>query len=538
MAQKILNTRLKLKYDTLENWSKIGSTFIPLMGEVCFVEVADDIDPIHNAPSILFKVGDGTSAFNDLKWGSGLAADVYSWAKAANKPSYTAEEIGITEDIFPGLNKTGTVTAIKINGVQKDPTNGIIDLGNFITDISGKQDKAISLADFTAKTVEGALSEAKKAGTDAQTIADSKYTKPSGGISKSDLAAAVQTSLGKADTALQAHQTISTGSENGTIAVAGTDVAVKGLAALAYKESLAKSDVGLDNVQNKTLDTAVTASSGNYITSGAVKTYVDNAISAVHQFQYEVIAGDLPTASASTMGKIYLKAHTHGSGDSYDEYITIEAGSTTKTYSWEKIGNTDIDLSSYAKTTDLANYVPTTRTVNGKALSANISLGAADIGVNETAFPGLNKTGTITAVTMNGASKGTSGTVDLGTVVTSVNMNGKAVTVSQGAVNLGTVITSHQDISGKQDKLTAGSHITISGATISAVWPTASDSGYAGIAKTGTVTSVAAEGDSYISVSGSPITSSGTISLSLQTTKLVTTDDTIILDCGSSTVNI
>lgn len=35
------------------------------------------------------------------------------------------------------------------------------------------------------------------------------YSKPSGGIPKSDLASAVQTSLGKADTALQQHQDIS-----------------------------------------------------------------------------------------------------------------------------------------------------------------------------------------------------------------------------------------------------------------------------------------------------------------------------------------
>ena len=40
-------------------------------------------------------------------------------------------------------------------------------------------------------------------------LEDEKYEKPSGGIPKTDLASAVQTSLGKADTALQAHQDIS-----------------------------------------------------------------------------------------------------------------------------------------------------------------------------------------------------------------------------------------------------------------------------------------------------------------------------------------
>ena len=93
MAEKLLKTRLRLKYDTFANWEKVKTTFVPLKGEVCLIEVPNNVDPIHNAPSILFKVGDGTTAFGDLKYGSALAADVYSWAKAANKPSYSWSEI-------------------------------------------------------------------------------------------------------------------------------------------------------------------------------------------------------------------------------------------------------------------------------------------------------------------------------------------------------------------------------------------------------------------------------------------------------------
>lgn len=123
------------------------------------------------------------------------------------------------------------------------------------------------------------------------------------------------------------------------------------------------------------------------------------------------------------------------------------------------------------------NYVPSTRKVNGKALSTDITLGAGDVGVTETAFPGLKKVGTVTGVKMNGAAK-TVGT--------------------DGVVDLGTVITSHQDISGKQDKIKAGTHITIGtdGVTVNAAWPTASDSGYAGINKTGTVTGIKMNGAS------------------------------------------
>ena len=83
MAEKLLKTRLRLKYDTFANWEKVKTTFVPLKGEVCLIEVPNNVDPIHNAPSILFKVGDGTTAFGDLQYGSALAADVYSWAKAS-----------------------------------------------------------------------------------------------------------------------------------------------------------------------------------------------------------------------------------------------------------------------------------------------------------------------------------------------------------------------------------------------------------------------------------------------------------------------
>lgn len=63
-----------------------------------------------------------------------------------------------------------------------------------------------------------------------------------------------------------------------------------------------------------------------------------------------VVADSLPTASKDTVGKIYLIPHVHGEKDIYDEYLTIIRGTEeAPTYSWEKIGNTDIDISGYAK---------------------------------------------------------------------------------------------------------------------------------------------------------------------------------------------
>lgn len=99
MAKTILKTQIQLRYDTWENWSDESvpnqkGNLVLLQGEVGITYVPDNVDPIHNAPTILFKVGNGTSPFKDLNWASGLAADVYSWAKAATKPTYTYTEVG------------------------------------------------------------------------------------------------------------------------------------------------------------------------------------------------------------------------------------------------------------------------------------------------------------------------------------------------------------------------------------------------------------------------------------------------------------
>ncbi len=123
-----LNAKIQLRNDSLDNWNK-NSTVILQKGEVGFVAI-----PGNNAstPTILFKVGDGKTQFAKLPWVTALAADVYAWAKAEHKPTYTASEVGVTEANFPGLNKTGTVTSVKLNGTSKTPTNGVVDLGNNI----------------------------------------------------------------------------------------------------------------------------------------------------------------------------------------------------------------------------------------------------------------------------------------------------------------------------------------------------------------------------------------------------------------------
>lgn len=485
---KTFKTRIIQKHDIEANWQK-ATNFVPKKGEI----IVYDIDSNHNYERI--KIGDGEHIPNDLPF--------------------------VTDNYY-----TKSETDTKLNGKQAQlNTTQLAAVNSGIT-----SDKVTKYDNYQSQIA-------------------NKYEKPDGGIPKTDLSSAVQDSLGKADSALQSHQKITTGGANGTIAVDGTDVAVKGLKALAYKDSLTKSDVGLGNVVNAGQDSTPTANSANYVTSGGVKNYVDAAISGVSQFQYEVVAS-LSTASASTMGKIYLVAHSHSSDDGYDEYITLESGTTTKTYSWEKIGNTDIDLSNYVNSlSGTANSgVVTNITKSGNALTVTSS----NLSGEKTASSGKyisgitqDKTGKITSISEGAlpsntahshtagtglsisGSGGVSGTTTYSLKVASAleiggvkpgTTSGKTYGVDvadDGAMTVSVPWTDHDTT------YSAGTHISIDGTTISALWPTASDSGYAGIDKTGTVTGVKVNGTTHSPIGG--VVDIGSVPSVVQTTGTSTT---------------
>ena len=561
MATTTLNTRIALKYDTLTNWN--AAEFILKKGEVAICSLANSETAEQSTPpAVLLKVGDGVHKFRELPWASGLAADVYGWAKAATKPSYTPGEVG-ADSAGSAASALASAKAYTDQQIGALPAQAEYTLETGAADGSLvlKKDGVAVGDDAVVKGWATLLAKAQKGVDDAaaaaaaaqaaQSTAEGKYSKPEGGIPKTDLAQAVQTSLGKADTALQNHQTVTleSGTNNGTvkITVNGTatdNVAVKGLKSAAYTESSAYATAAqgtkADNAMPKAggaFTGAVTVQAPTAEMNPATKQYVDTAINAVKQFEYQVVT-ELPTAAQATMGKIYLVAHSHnpsdGKPDSYDEFITVQSGST---YKWERIGNTDIDLSG---------YVPTTRKINNKALSSDINLGASDVGVTEAAFPGLNKTGTVTAVKINGETKNpASGVVDLGTFLTAQDISGlqKQLTTEQlNAVNSGITaakVSTYDGyattINGKQNKLsTAQLDAVNSGITAAKV---GTYDGYAGkitaleskpgLDKVGTVTSVSA---------GVGLKVTGTASVSPK----VEIDNSVVFvfDCGSATVNI
>lgn len=146
-----IKTRIALKQGTYEYWTTdAGKDITPLYGEVCFCEIpaADSEKPNNgsaeatNPPTVLFKVGDGTHKFADLKWASALAADVYDWAKKSESEFIewvqTLIEIPSTDwnDIPNKPNLVNSITAGN-DGVVVEPKNGdvIVSHGQLVGDV-------------------------------------------------------------------------------------------------------------------------------------------------------------------------------------------------------------------------------------------------------------------------------------------------------------------------------------------------------------------------------------------------------------------
>ena len=91
MAEMTFNTRIINKHDVYEQWQ--ASSLVLKNGEVVVCTIPADTGAVQGEPVVMFKVGDGEKTFKDLPWTAARAADVYSWAKEPNKPTYEASEI-------------------------------------------------------------------------------------------------------------------------------------------------------------------------------------------------------------------------------------------------------------------------------------------------------------------------------------------------------------------------------------------------------------------------------------------------------------
>lgn len=372
MAEKNLNVRISLKYDTYANW--ITNNPVLKAGEMalCTIPTEDTHGVSTELPAVLAKVGDGVSTYSTLPFLSAKAADVHSWAKAANKPTYSASEItGLSDYISGEIQDTDTqyklvkvddynykLQSKTLNGTWADVEGSAIVIPNdteaiealeaSITTLTGADTvegsvaKALKDAKAYADGKDAAIAAAKKAGDDAQ--ADVNALEAKVGSVPADktvvemisdaqaaatyddtaLAGRVTTVEGKVttligDDASKSARTIA--SEEVAKIVAGADASYDTLKEIADWISNHKTDATAMNSAIVALEAIVDGIGGDGEKATVVE-YVTDAIAALKIGDYAK-AADL-TALAGRVTTLEGQAHTHSNKALLDTYTQTE----------------------------------------------------------------------------------------------------------------------------------------------------------------------------------------------------------------------
>ena len=200
MAEKILSTRIQLKYDSYEKWtSEAGAAVVLKAGEVGICAIPSGSSAVNGdntRPQILFKVGDGTSAFSALPWASAKAADVYDWAKQASLPVIKEGTGNVVSDITWDEATKG----IKFTTASVATSEG---LGQVQTNLANLTEKVNAM--YTNDQIDAVVADAKKAGTDAAAALEAYKTANDAAVAKKADQSALEAEIARAEAAEKAN---------------------------------------------------------------------------------------------------------------------------------------------------------------------------------------------------------------------------------------------------------------------------------------------------------------------------------------------
>lgn len=150
---------------------------------------------------------------------------------------------------------------------------------------------------------------------------------------------------------------------------------------------------------------------GEAITETQVDSKIRAAVDKITSFEYKVVS-ELPPESDGVKGTIYLLRHGgNDNTNSFDEYILVDtysSGGITYNAHYEKIGTTDIDLTPYAKKTEIPTKVSqltndsdfeTKANVGSRITGAINSLDKADTAVEGKYVSAVSETNGVITVT-------------------------------------------------------------------------------------------------------------------------------------------
>lgn len=289
MATKIFDARFQFKGDTLSTWSAANP--ILLEHELAIVTVPAEAGAVAQEPAILFKVGDGTTAFNDLPFVSGVAADVYDWAKAAAKPTYTADEIDGLADYIAGEIEDSN-TEYKLEQSEDDA---------HVLTLSSKENGGQWAVVATITTADTVYDD---------TALDGRVSALETLVGSEAVASQIATAIAALDLA----NTYATKAELGAVA-----------AAIPTKVS----DLENDSKFQTDTDVAAAIAAADHLKRKKVDSVDDIDVEADDADQY-----------------IYMVPKAGGeNGDKYDEYMVLDGGV-------EPVGDWAVDLSGYVQKED------------------------------------------------------------------------------------------------------------------------------------------------------------------------------------------
>ena len=174
---KTIAVQYKLRGDTLANLEAKNAIYA--VNEPIVVLIPADTDAGTKA-AILLKLGDGTTAFDDLPYITALAGDVPEWAKAATKPVYEAKEIKNIDTYIAGKVQD-TDTQYKLEQDATDPHILILS-AKALADEDYTEVVRITTADTTYTAADGSVT----VDADAKTIGVNMSAEADNGLEKKD----------------------------------------------------------------------------------------------------------------------------------------------------------------------------------------------------------------------------------------------------------------------------------------------------------------------------------------------------------------
>lgn len=211
MAEKTLNTRILLKYDTLANWMQDKITLKAGEMAIATIESAANGSTGMTPPAVGIKIGDGTTKFSALPWIQAVAGDVPSWAKESDwatvKNAYNAAIAKAISD----LSSSGDLKTLsnKVDGIAAGGTKavGVTELITGITMKDGKVDSYTTTPITTdmitagSGTLTARLTGIDTAITNAISTAASDAATKANAAKEAAITAAAADAASKADTA-------------------------------------------------------------------------------------------------------------------------------------------------------------------------------------------------------------------------------------------------------------------------------------------------------------------------------------------------